>query len=183
MATLSTSKLASISGVLLLLILAGFLIVRSRHGAILKDYQQLHVKSAEWQPGSGDLKSIELLGHSLSDLDVEKLRELGLKGSVTPAGSGTYGSGARDASVLIVMQRAIKEPTKLAQPDGTDIIYVQTDEGWRMYPAKAKTLQREIRLMPDPKQPNFATLYMVEHMDGSSQGGTLMTWHQDGKSP
>ena len=134
------------------------------------------MKCAEWQPGPTNLQSTEVLGHSLSDLEIQRLRDLGLMGSVSPAGSGTYGVGRRSASVLIVMSRPLKEPITLAQPDGTDIIYIQTDNGWMKHPSDSKTLERTIRLTPDPRKPEFATLYMVEHIDGSSQGGTLITW-------
>ena len=176
---ISIAKVSALIGSLVLLALGTMFVVSSKR----QQEQQLEVKSVKWQPGSGELRSFEVLGQRLTNADVERLRALGLSGSVTFAGSGIYGSGPPgtnedrpNAYVLIVLQRPVKEPVNLAQPDRTKVIYVQTDDGWRMYPSDAKTLQRKIRLAPDPRDPEFATLYMVDHPDGSKQGGTLITW-------
>lgn len=145
--------------------------------------QQLEVKAIKWQPGSGELRAIEVLEQTLTNTDFERLRALGLSGSVAFVGSGIYGSGPSvtnedrpKAYVIIVLQRPVKEGVNLDQPDRTNVIYVQTNDGWKMYPSDAKTLQRKIRLAPDSRDPEFATLYMVDHPDGSKQGGTLITW-------
>jgi|SRR5215213_7209008 len=170
-------------GALVALLLGTFLATTSTESVALQEGQQLKVTCAKWQPSPGDLKSIDVLGHSLSDVDVQKLQAIGLKGQVLLASSGMFGTGPRNASVLIVMQRPLQQPITLAQPDGTDVIYLQTNDGWKVYPSDAKMLNRKIRLTTDPRQPNLATLFMVEHIDGSNQGGTLITWSSDPQSP
>lgn len=176
---ISIAKVLVLAGSLLFLALGTLFVLRSRG----QQDQQIEVKSVKWKPAPGELRSVEVLGHSLTNADVERLRQLGLSGTVTFASSGIYGSeafgtnkGKPQASVLIVLQRPVKEPVNLAQPDQTTVIYIQSDEGWRLHPSDAKTLQRKIRLSPDPRHPESATLYMVDHPDGSRQGGTLITW-------
>lgn len=175
----SVVKVSVLIGSLVLLASTTLSVVSSKY----QQEQLVEVKSVKWQPGSGGLRAIEVLGHSLTSTEIERLKALGLRGAVAFAGSGIYGSGPAGtnegrphASVLIVLQRPVKETVNLAQPDRTDVIYLQTDEGWRMFPADAKTLPRKIQLYPDPRDPEFATLYMVDHPDGSRQGGTLITW-------
>ena len=137
--------------------------------------QELEVIAIKWQPGPELLTNLEVLGINLSDRDLAQLKAIGLAGQVAYAGSGTHGEG-RHARALIVMQHQLTEPINLPQPDGVKVIYIQSEDGWKMYPSDAPTLQRSIRLWADERDPTRATRYSVEHADGSRQGGTLFTW-------
>jgi hypothetical protein len=116
----------------------------------------------------------------LSNEDVVNLKSLGLTGQVSYAGSsGVVGLGKQTSEskrILIVMQSQLKEPVELKQPNGGNVIYIQNDDGWKMYPSDTPTLERTIRLWADEKDPAWATLYSIELANGTRQGGTLFTW-------
>ncbi len=138
--------------------------------------QRLQVTAVKWQPGPEPLTAQQVFDFKLSNEDVARLESLGLTGHVTfAAGSGFVGRG-KSARVLIVMQRQLKESVELPQPDGVEVIYIQGEDGWKMYPSDAPTLQRAIRLWADEQDPTWATRYSIERADGSRQGGTLFTW-------
>lgn len=81
------------------------------------------------------------------------------------------------ARVLVVAKEPIRDRVRLAQPDGTTIIYVQTNDGFRMYPPNAPTLQRGIELRPSDGNPN-TTLLRAEMAGGfgRSSGGIAFVW-------
>jgi len=116
----------------------------------------------------------------LSNEDISSLKSLGLTGQIAYAGSsgvvGVDNSKDKPARVLIVMHHQLKESVELKQPDGVDVIYIQNENGWKMYPSNAPTLERTIHLSVDEKDPNWATRYSIEHPDKTLQGGTLFTW-------
>ncbi len=141
--------------------------------------QELEVRAIEWHPSEEKLKIRTEFGLPTTSEDLEKLREIGLKGQISLAGSGLFGTGGH-VKVTIVMHRPTQESVRLAQPDERDMYYVQQFDGsWKSYPSQAPTLSRAIVLLPDPRQPTRATLYRVENVDGSSQGGTLFTWRSE----
>jgi hypothetical protein len=142
---------------------------------LLSDSRKLEVVSVRWKPGSNPLSNPSILGMELTNADLERLKSIGLTGQVELEGGGTFGDG-KYAKAIIVIREPLKEPTTLPQPDGTEVIYVQSPQGWKMYPANAKTLRRNIQLSPDKQQPEHATVYFVENSDGSLAGGTLVTW-------
>jgi len=161
----------------------GFMTIPKYLFDIVSSNQKLELVSVKWKPGSDKL-TVRLASSShnlpdnfkVSDEKVGRLKSLGLVGEVAfNGGSGPTGRG-EPASVLIVMQRQLKEPVELRQPDGVEVIYVQGENGWEMYPADAPTLPRTIRLWADEKDPTWATRYSIERVDGSQQGGTLLTW-------
>lgn len=144
-----------------------------------RDKRQVEVRGIEWWPGQEVLKIRVESGLTTTLEDLENLRELGLKGEISLAGSGVFGTGDR-VKVTIVMHRPAQESVRLAQPDKTDLYYVQQLDGsWKSYPPQAPTSSRAILLFPDPRQPKWATRYAVENVDGSRQGGTLFTWGSD----
>jgi hypothetical protein len=94
---------------------------------------------------------------------------------VEGGGPGFFGEGKR-GKVIIVISQPVKQPTMLPQPDGGEVIYLQTPEGWKIYPPTAATLGRNIRLWPDEREPESVTRFLVENANGSRQGGTLAIW-------
>lgn len=139
--------------------------------------QQLEVISFKWTLGLEPLDIQEVLANRVSEDNLSQLKSLGFTGQLTYAGgSGVVGRGNKHARAIIIMQHQLKEPIDLHQPDGVEVIYIQTNDGWKMIPSDAPTLQRVIHLEADKRDPTWATLYSVERADGSRQGGTLFTW-------
>lgn len=141
----------------------------------LTNSREIQVVTVKWKPGSQALVNPPVLGLKLSNADLERLKSIGLTGQIEFASSAVFGEGKR-GKVIIVISQQLKEATTLPQPDGIDVIYVQSPEGWKMYPSNAATLKRRIELLPDQRDPDSATLYFVENADGTRQGGTLVTW-------
>ncbi|HEY9404528.1 MAG TPA: hypothetical protein VIQ24_17860 [Pyrinomonadaceae bacterium] len=148
----------------------------------LTENQRLEVVSISWQPDPEPLNVREGSerglpdNFKLADEDLSKLKSLGLTGQVAFDGSSGFIGQGKHARTLIVMQRQLKGTVELPQPDGVEVIYIQGEDGWKMYPSDAPTLQRTIRLWADERDPARATLYSIERADGSRQVGTLFTW-------
>jgi len=147
----------------------------------LLEGQELKVVAFKWETGLELLDFRKNFNIELSEKDVAEIKSLGLTGELTFSSSGTYGRAShvrivKHARVLVVMKHQLTEPVDLPQPDGVEVIYIQGDDKWHKYPSDAPTLKRVIHLEADKKAPQWATLYMVEHVDGSRQGGTLFTW-------
>lgn len=137
--------------------------------------QQLELLVIKWQPGPKPLTSMEVLGVGISKTDLERLQAIGLTGEVMYAGSSKHGQG-RVARAIIVTQGPLSEPVDLPQPDGSELIYVQGERGWRRYPPDARTSQKQIRLWTDFRGSSQNTLFSIERADGSRQTGTAATW-------
>lgn len=148
----------------------------------LSNNQRLEVVSVRWKPSTQPLTIQEASSHDipddfkLSNQDLVKLKALGLTGQAAFDGSSGFVGRGKHARALIVMQRPLTEGIELPQPDGVEVIYIQGEDGWKIYPSNAPTLQRTIRLWPDERDQTWATLYSIERADGSRQGGTLFTW-------
>lgn len=136
--------------------------------------QRLELVFVRWEPSSEPLTVEKEYGPGLTSEERNQLSSIGLKGQLTVTGPGTFGMGKHSRAV-IVMQHEVESRFELAQPDGVEVIYVQHEKEWRMYPPIAPTLRRTIRFEPDKRNPG-ATLYMVELADGSAQGGTAFIW-------
>lgn len=120
----------------------------------------------------------------LTDHEVEELRAAGLTGVIH--GSGGQGDfPPPNVRFVVVMARPDRDTVDLPKPASGDILYLQTQEGWRRFPASAPTLQRTLRLVyfgpdahhsvptmrphldiglghPDPKSNPLAWFYAVE---------------------
>jgi hypothetical protein len=148
----------------------------------LSNNQKVEVVSVKWKPSLEpltvqDSSSLNVPNNfRLSNEDVANLKSLGLTGQIAYAGSSGFVGRGKPTRVLIVMQRQLKEPVELKQPNGVDIIYIQNEDGWKMYPSNAPTLERTIRLWADEQDPTWATLYSIERADTTRQDGTLFTW-------
>ncbi len=151
---------------------------------LLSSNQKLEVVSVKWkfslEPLTVQDSSNLPNNFGLTNEDAANLKSLGLTGQIAFAGSSGVvsldNSEGKPARVLIVMQHQLKESIKLKQPNGVDLIYVQNEDGWKMYPSNAPTLERTIHLWADEKNPTWATRYSIERPDNTLQGGTLFTW-------
>ncbi len=132
--------------------------------------QSVEVIGLKWEPGPEPLS----VQDGVSDRDLSQLKSIGLSGRLREYGSGTFGRG-KPSRVLILMQHQLDKPVDLPEPDGVEVIYIQEEHSWKMYPADAPILSRVIRLWPDESNPQ-ATRYWVELADGARQGGTILTW-------
>jgi hypothetical protein len=142
----------------------------------LSKNQKLEVVAVKLKSGSESLAVREVFDPALSNEDVARLKSLGLSGQVAFAGGSGFVGRGKPARTLIIMQRQLKGTVELPQPDGVEVIYIQGEDGWKMYPSDAPTLPRTIRLWADERDPARATLYSIERADGSRQNGTLFTW-------
>jgi hypothetical protein len=143
--------------------------------------QELGLAVLIWAPSTSPLvvqqpaQSPNTPSTRLSPTDVEQIEAVGLRGEVSVyTANDRYGSGKK-SHVTIVMQRPITDVVELREPDATSVVYVQSDHGWRMFPANAFTLKRTIRLEPVPYDPNSPgafpqTSVMVELSTGARQG-------------
>lgn len=141
----------------------------------LRRGQEFEILSVKWQPSSDALSNPEVMGRVLSTEELTRLKHAGLQGEVTYAGLNIFGKG-RQTQVIVVMKRPVTEPIHLRLPDAVDVVYVQNEHDWQMYPAEAPTLERSIQISPDPKDPTRVTRYLLERSDGTRQSGTLCTW-------
>ena len=148
--------------------------------AWLSPDQRLEVVFVQWTPGSEHLsvKGIPSIAESpattLTSEEVARLEAMGLTGKLTITASSFQGAG-KHGRVVIVMHRQVESAVELAQPDATDVIYIQDGNEWKMYPPDAPTLKRAILLEPFKHDPR-STSYMVELADGAAQGGTAFHW-------
>ena len=160
--------------VILVLSLSAWTLSKSL-GVLLTGEQQLELLVIKWHPGPKPLTNTEVQGLVISESDLERLKAIGLTGEVMYSGSAEYGEG-QPARAIIVTQAPLSEPVNLPQPDGSQVIYVQTEAGWNRYPPEAPTLQKQIRLWTDLRGSSQNTLFSFERADGSRQGGTAATW-------
>lgn len=144
--------------------------------------QKIEVVSVKWKSSLDpltvqDSSNLNVPDNSrLSNEDMTNLESLGLSGQIDYAGSSGFVGRGKPTRVLIVMQHQLKEPVELKQPNGVNVIYIQNEDGWKMYPSDAPTLERDIRLWADERNPTWATLYSIERADTTRQGSTLFTW-------
>jgi hypothetical protein len=164
-----------ISVAIVLLIWLGGLVGDRTLVSRLTNSREIEIVTVKWTSGPQPLLNVAILGNQLSASDLDRLKSIGLSGQVEFASSGIFGEG-KHGKAIIVMTEHLTHPVSLAQPDGSEVVYLQTPEGWKMYPANAATLKRNIQLWPDEREPARVTRYAVENADGSRQGGTLATW-------
>lgn len=82
----------------------------------------------------------------LKDEELNQLRAAGLTGTVHPCGSNMLPGFGPHVRVVIIMSRGLRETVDLPKPAKDNILYIQTEEGWKAFPSSAPTLPRTIRL-------------------------------------
>jgi hypothetical protein len=158
------------------------------HSAIVKlnavDDPNLYLVMASWQPGEEPVQEQTFIRggpHFLTDKEVRELQAEGLTGIVMV---GATGAGPPDrrkiirpqARFVIVMTRATRETIDLPKPQSGDILYIQTETGWKRIPASAPTVERTVRLKyfdPDAEHKLPSTRVDVDEGLGHSDSGTL----------
>lgn len=134
---------------------------------------QLQLYFVKWTPAEGDVRE-ERIGkfgpppHSLTDLEIQHLRAAGVTGILQ-----TWGHSGNDypppppgtLRFFIVMSRPVRETIDLPKPAAGDILYLQTEQGWKVFPPSAQTVTRTVRLTfcePEPHLNVPSTRYSVD---------------------
>jgi hypothetical protein len=138
----------------------------------LKD-QRLTVRLLQWRPGEGQLVATDPLAAAggpaaLPGSVTALLRRIGVTGHVVNDGVLVQGRGAASEAILL-LQRPVDHQVRLAQPSHTTVVYMQSGNGWQMFPPTAATVDRVIELSPLPSDP-FQTIVQVESVYGFMQG-------------
>lgn len=132
----------------------------------------LQIYFVKWTPAQGEVRE-EPIGkfgppaHNLTDVQIEWLRAAGLTGILQ-----TWGHSGNDYPVpsglcrfVIVMSRPVQETIDLPKPASGDILYLQTEQGWKVFPPSAPTVSRTVRLMFSGPAPHLnipSTRYSVD---------------------
>lgn len=134
--------------------------------------QTLSVLFLKWMPGSEPLTIETERDEALTDAAVALVRLAKTRGQVRVMWGGSRHGRGPAATVLILLQRPISRPVSLRQPDRSMAVYVQNDQGFVMYPADGKTLDREITLSPY----DGGVWCSVRIANGGVQSGPVRIW-------
>jgi hypothetical protein len=117
----------------------------------------LNVILVKWTPEEGDVREEPVGKYStpyqyVTDSEIEELRAAGLKGVLHGWAANPIPGAVR---FVIVMSRPIDQATDLPKPSAENILYMQTEDGFRRFPSSATTVNRTVRLIPTaPNQHN-----------------------------
>jgi len=127
----------------------------------------LNLVYARWIPDDFAVReepiSREYPDRYLTDHEIEELRAAGLTGVIH--GLGGQGSSPPNVRFVVVMARPDRDTVDLPKPASGDILYLQTQEGWRRFPASAPTIARTVRLMYFGPDAYFSLPTMRPHVD------------------
>lgn len=122
----------------------------------------------KWSPGEGEIRE-ELAKYSnypslyLQNFEVQELRSAGLTGVLRGTGGYDYGYGSNEQAkrMVVIYSRPLRETIDLRKPASGDILYIQTEQGWKVFPPSAPTVARTLRFFfLDPTPTNsVATTY------------------------
>jgi hypothetical protein len=121
-----------------------------------------------WKPSPSPLTIREPENATPSKIDIQRIRDAKITGTISLFNINRFGSGTR-SSVVLIMQRPVARRVELPEPDAANVVYVQEAAGWKMFPAGAHILQRKIRIDPIPGLARESSL-SVELADGSGEG-------------
>jgi hypothetical protein len=118
---------------------------------------QIDLVFLKWSPGDGEVREepngkFDSSFPVLLDVEVQELRAAGLTGILHGWGNNTLPGSSQRSRVVLIMSRGVRETVDLPKPASGDILYIQTEQGWRAFPASAPTVARSIRLTID--EPN-----------------------------
>lgn len=105
----------------------------------------------KWSPGEGEVRE-EPIGKydsyypRMNNEEITELRAAGLTGVIQGWGNNHLPGPGVSSRVVLIMSRGVRETVDLRKPASGDIIYLQTQEGWRLFPPSAPTLPRTMRL-------------------------------------
>lgn len=119
---------------------------------------------ARWEPGDEPLRA-ESDGPNLelTSQEIQELRDAGLTGVVHSLGG--EGGAVPSARFVVIMSRPVTETVDLPKAKTGNILYLQTQQGWRKFPAAAPTVRRTLRLVYFPAGQGSSLPSMRPHMD------------------
>jgi hypothetical protein len=141
----------------------------------------------KWTPAEGEVREepngkFDSTFPTLKDNEIQELRAAGLTGILTVHGSQTTFVGPARSRAFLIMSRGTRDTIDLPKPARGDIIYLQTEEGWKVFPPSTPVLSRTIRLTfsePNPHQTYPGTSITTDiglgHPPGS-YGTTVFNW-------
>ena len=135
-------------------------------------------------PGTGELKieNVDIWNQfHLTEEDFNRLKSLGLKGSLRVTGWGALGYAPYKARTLIVARHQIKEAVDLPQPDDCEIIYYQMeDDEWRKFPPEAPVWKKRFRLSIDRANKNLTNMWVEAYFGSETGSGGGFNWERLG---
>ncbi len=132
--------------------------------------QELKLAVLLWSPSASPLviEQSKLIGSTpdipLSSADIQQIKDTRISGTVSLYQGGNVGSG-KQSRVILIMQGQVDSAVELREPDATSIVYLQQGTEWRMFPPKAPTLERQIRIQPEWDDHNQTSI-LVRRSDG-----------------
>jgi|SRR5271166_3455602 len=128
---------------------------------------RLSLVYARWLPGDGAVHE-EPIGPGnpnlyLTQQEIAELQAAGLTGAIRVLGR-QVGSDPF-VRFVVIMSRPVQETVDLPKPASGDILYIQTQQGWRKFPASAPTIRRTVRLMYFGPDKYFSLPTMRPHVD------------------
>jgi hypothetical protein len=138
--------------------------------------QRLTVVLVKWIPSDQPLTIKEQRGLdtdsivSLGEDALSLIRSAGVRGHIEVWGRSIHGRGP-NATAVVLLQSPIPDHRTVRQPDRTTALYVQGPGGFQMFPASAKTLDREIALFGGPR-----LWYSVRLANDGVQSGSAFEW-------
>jgi hypothetical protein len=105
----------------------------------------------KWSPAEGEIREVPVgpYDHTFPQLresEIEELRAAGLTGTLMFNGNNYFHGTVGRSRVVIVMARGLHETVELRKPENGDILYIQTEEGWKAFPPSTPTVSRTLRL-------------------------------------
>jgi len=124
--------------------------------------------SAVWEPHSDPLTVIDNLEVLTNEEELlfQNAENLGGEINIFSYRSTGRGTGSR---MILVLQKPVDEPVRLAIPKGESVIYIQEDDGWRSIPSSFPTLDDIHILVETIKE---GELYTTEAKIILPRGGT-----------
>ncbi len=144
---------------------------------------------AKWSPEEGDLheelnKAIDPPFHYLTDLEIQELRAAGLTGILRGYGGSVIPAQAK--RLVVIMAHPVRETVDLPKPASGDILYLQTQQGWKVFPPGSATVPRTLRLTyldPTPMNNVATTNYSLDiglgHPKEPSSYAYAFSWLRD----
>ena len=138
-------------------------------GSAIATEPRLSLVYARWVPGDDPVREEPIgpgdtSGPYLTSQELEELRASGLTGVIHGVGRQVC-SDPSCVRFVVIMSRPVQETVDLRKPKSGNILYIQTQQGWRRFPATAPTVRRTVRLLYFGPDKYFSGITMRPHVD------------------
>jgi hypothetical protein len=129
----------------------------------------------KWAPTEGEVREekVNSMFPALKDSEIQELRSAGITGILKAHGTETTFVGPARSRFVIIMSRGTNETIDLPKPASGNIIYLQTQKGWKAFPSSTATVSRTVRLTFSGSNPHQTYPSTNVHTDmglGHSRG-------------